>query len=122
DSLEQGESELALKLLTDKDAAAIGVLRHSCAHVMARAVMRLFPGVSLAFGPTLARGFYYDFDLEHKISEDDFPKIEAEMAKIIAEAEPFQRFVLDRAEARDMCDGMSQDLKVEHIDTGLADH
>ena len=52
-----------LKLLTDRDPEALGVLRHSCAHVMARAVMRLYPSVSLAFGPTLANGYYYDFDL-----------------------------------------------------------
>jgi hypothetical protein len=62
-----------LRLLTDRDAEALGVMRHSCAHVMARAVMRLYPGVSLAFGPTTGAGFYYDFDLEHKISEEDFP-------------------------------------------------
>ncbi|MCH5374773.1 MAG: TGS domain-containing protein, partial [Planctomycetes bacterium] len=50
-----------LKLLTDRDPEALGVLRHSCAHVMARAVMKLYPGVNLAFGPTLGNGFYYDF-------------------------------------------------------------
>ncbi|MFQ5730418.1 MAG: threonine--tRNA ligase [Planctomycetaceae bacterium] len=110
-----------LRLLTNRDPEALGVLRHSCAHVMARAVMRLFPGVSLAFGPTLSNGFYYDFDLPHHISEDDFPKIEAEMKTIVSEAEPFERFALDRDEALEFCDGLSQDLKVEHIRTGLAD-
>ena len=50
---------------------------------MARAVMRLFDGVQLAFGPTIDNGFYYDFDLPHKLSEEDFPAIEAEMAKIV---------------------------------------
>ena len=72
-----------LKLLTDRDAEALGVLRHSCAHVMARAVMRLFPKVNLAFGPTLANGFYYDIDCPHKISEEDFPRIEEEMRKSV---------------------------------------
>jgi threonyl-tRNA synthetase len=111
-----------LRLLTDRDANALGVLRHSCAHVMARAVMRLYPGVGLAFGPTLANGFYYDFDLEQKISEDDFPRIEEEMARIIEEAEPFERVSMPRGEAVQFCDGLHQDLKVEHIKTGLADH
>jgi len=111
-----------LKLLTDRDPAALGVLRHSCAHVMARAVMRLFPGVNLAFGPTLDNGFYYDFELEHHLSEDDFPAIEAEMKKIISEAEPFERFSLGRDEAVEFCDGMDQGLKVEHINSGLAEH
>lgn len=116
-----GDQPLPLKLLTSRDAEALGVLRHSAAHVMARAVMRLWKGVSLAFGPTTEGGFYYDFDLEHKISEDDFPAIEAEMKKIIKDKEPFERFILDRDEARKLCDDLNQDLKVEHIETGLSD-
>ena len=59
---------------------------------MARAVMRLFPGAQLAFGPTIENGFYYDIDSPTPIPEDDFPRIEAEMAKIVEEAEPFERF------------------------------
>jgi threonyl-tRNA synthetase len=111
-----------LRLLTDRDAEALGVIRHSCAHVMARAVMRLFPDVNLAFGPTLANGFYYDFDCPHKLSEEDFARIEEEMKRIVKDAEPFERFELDRKEAREFCDGLHQKLKVEHIDTGLAEH
>ena len=76
---------VSLKIFTNKNPEALAVLRHSCAHIMARAVMRLFEGVSLAFGPTLETGFYYDFDLEHPLSEDDFAAIEAEMKKIIKE-------------------------------------
>jgi threonyl-tRNA synthetase len=119
--LAAGDQPLSLKLLTARDAESLGVLRHSAAHVMARAVMRLYDGVSLAFGPTTEGGFYYDFDLPHKISEDDFPAIEAEMKVIIKEKEPFERFILDRQEARRLCEDLKQDLKVEHIDTGLAD-
>jgi len=111
-----------LKLLTEKDAAALAVLRHSTAHVMARAVMRLWPDVNLAFGPTTGHGFYYDFDLSHKISEEDFPKIEAEMAQIVKDAEPFERFSLGRDESVRFCGDLKQGLKVEHIQTGLADH
>ena len=117
----EGDGPLPLKLLTSRDDEALSVLRHSAAHVMARAVMRLFDGVSLAFGPTTEGGFYYDFDLPVTISEEDFPKIEAEMKKIVKEKEPFERFILDRDEARKLCDDLKQDLKVEHIDTGLAD-
>src|SRR5688500_15228231 len=61
-----------LRILTKRDAEALGVMRHSCAHVMARAVMRLFPDVQLAFGPTTGEGFYYDFAMPHKLSEEDF--------------------------------------------------
>ncbi len=113
---------IPLKLLTEKDPASLGVLRHSCAHLMARAVMRLFPGVSLAFGPTTGNGFYYDFDLERKLNEDDFPKIEAEMQRLVKEAEPFERFLLPRDKAVELCRDLKQTLKVEHISTGLADH
>ena len=111
-----------LKLVTARDAEALGVMRHSCAHVMARAVMRLFPGVGLAFGPTLGNGFYYDFDLQTPISEDDFPRIEAEMQKIVDAAEPFERFSMSRDESIQFCDDLKQELKVEHIRTGLAEH
>jgi len=119
--LSESSDPLALRLLTSRDVEALGVLRHSAAHVMARAVMRLYEGVSLAFGPTTEGGFYYDFDLPEKISEEDFPKIEAEMRRIIKEKEPFERFALERDEARQLCADLNQDLKVEHIDTGLAD-
>lgn len=115
-------SPVPLTLITDRDAAALDVLRHSSAHIMARAVMRLFDGVSLAFGPTINNGFYYDFDLKHKLSEDDFEAIEKEMAKIIKEGEPFEQFSLGRPEAIQLCADLNQSLKVEHIETGLADH
>lgn len=111
-----------LRLLTERDAEALSVMRHSAAHVMARAVMRLYPNTGLAFGPTLSHGFYYDFDLAERIREEDFPKIEAEMAKIIADAEPFERFEMPREEALGFCADLQQSLKVEHLKTGLADH
>ncbi len=111
-----------VQILTEKDPQALGLLRHSCAHLMARAVMRLFPGVELAFGPTTGHGFYYDMALSHQLSEDDFPRIEAEMAKLAAAAEPFERFLCGRDEAVALVEGMSQKLKAEHIRTGLADH
>ncbi len=111
-----------LKLITERDAEALGVMRHSCAHVMARAVMRLYPGVGLAFGPTTGQGFYYDVDLKTPISEEDFPRIEAEMQKIIDAAEPFDRFEATREEAIQLCSDLKQTLKTEHIRTGLAEH
>ena len=113
------EAEHPFQILTDKDPDALDVLRHSCAHVMARAVMRLFPGVELAFGPTVENGFYYDIDSTPPIREEDFPRIEAEMRKIVAQAEPFERFERPTAEARGLCADLGQTLKVEHIDDDL---
>ena len=113
---------VALQLLTTRDTEAAAVMRHSCAHIMARAVMRLYEGVGLAFGPVRGDTFYYDFDLATPISEDDFPKIEAEMKKIIKEAEPFERFTMSREESIQFCGDLKQEPKVEHIESGLADH
>ena len=121
--IENGESKDApveLRLLTSRDREALDVLRHSTAHIMARAIMRLFPGVRLAFGPTTANGFYYDVEVDGRsISEDDFPAIEAEMAKITKEAEPFERFMLPADQARTFVADLGQTLKVEHIDDEL---
>ncbi|MFZ1935799.1 MAG: threonine--tRNA ligase [Thermoguttaceae bacterium] len=112
------EGEVALRLITAKDPQALDLLRHSCAHVMARAIMRLFPGVQLAFGPTVADGFYYDFEMEHALSEEDFPKIEAEMARIVKEDEAFERVEMDRQAAIELCRDLRQALKVEHLEDG----
>jgi threonyl-tRNA synthetase len=91
---------IAFQILTPKDPEALEVLRHSCAHIMARAVMRLFPGVQLAFGPPIETGFYYDIDSPTPITEADFPRIEEEMRKIVADAEPFERFERSVEEGR----------------------
>ena len=110
-----------LKIITKKDPNALATMRHSCAHVMARAVMRLKKGVQLAFGPTIDGGFYYDFECEEPLTEEDFPAIEKEMAKIIELDEPFERIVRPREEAIQVCKDLKQEFKVEHISTGLAD-
>lgn len=74
-------------------------IRHSCAHVLANAILRIWPEAQFAAGPPVDQGFYYDVDLGHRISPEDFERIEKEMAAIIAEAQPFQREVITRDEA-----------------------
>ena len=74
-------------------------LRHSCAHVLAEAILRIWPEAQFAAGPPVEQGFYYDVDLPHRIAPEDFAQVEAEMAKIIAEDQPFERSVVSRAEA-----------------------
>jgi threonyl-tRNA synthetase len=113
---------VAMRILTARDAESLAVMRHSAAHVMARAVMRLHKSVQLAFGPTVEGGFYYDMALPRALTEDDFPAIEAEMKRIIAQDEPFERLEEPRENARAICAGLHQELKVEHLDTGLKDH
>ncbi len=114
------DGEIALRLLTKRDPEALRIMRHSCAHVMARAVMRLFDGVQLAFGPTTENGFYYDMKLPRSLGEDDFPAIEAEMAKIVKQNEPFERIEEPREKALELCRELGQEFKVEHISEGLA--
>ena len=74
-------------------------LRHSCSHVLATAVLRLFPDAKLDIGPPTDTGFYYDFDLEHKFTTDDLAKLEAEMRKIAGENQPFFRQEVSRDDA-----------------------
>ncbi len=74
-------------------------LRHSAAHVLATAIARIWPDAQFAGGPPVANGFYYDVDLKHRITPDDFEKIEAEMKKVVKENQPFEREVISRAEA-----------------------
>jgi len=115
------EGEVSVNLLKKDDPRSLEVMRHSCAHIMARAVMRLFEGVQLAYGPVTENGFYYDFGLEHSISEEDFPAIEAEMKKIVKENEAFERIEEPREKAVAICNDLKQELKVQHINERLND-
>src|SRR5512140_3839199 len=74
-------------------------LRHSCAHVMATAILRLWPDAQFAAGPPVENGFYYDVDLQHRISPEDFPAIEAEMKKEIKANHAFEKIVVSREQA-----------------------
>ena len=74
-------------------------LRHSCAHLMATAILKLWPQAQFAYGPPVENGFYYDFDLDHRITPEDFEKIEAEMKKLTKENQKFEKKIISRAEA-----------------------
>lgn len=89
------------KTLEERNQASdLERLRHSCAHVLAEAVCRLWPEAQLAGGPAVDNGFYYDVELDHKISTEDFAAIEAEMKKIVKENQTFQRTSVTRDQAR----------------------
>ncbi|MDX6520682.1 MAG: threonyl-tRNA synthetase, partial [Gaiellales bacterium] len=80
-----------VRILTDRDPEALAVLRHSTAHVMAEAVLHLWPDTKVAIGPAIADGFYYDFEFAEPISVDDLEKIEHEMRRILAADHRFER-------------------------------
>lgn len=90
------------------------IMRHSMAHIMAAAVQNLWPNVKLGVGPAVENGFYYDMDLgEVSLSEDDFARIEAEMHKIVAADEPFERLEMNIAEALSWAEQNDQPYKLE---------
>jgi len=79
-------------------------LRHSCAHVMATAILRIWPDAQFAYGPPIENGFYYDFEMKHRITPEDFEKIEAEMKKVAKENQKFDYRAISRDEAKAMAE------------------
>src|SRR5947209_13618263 len=71
--------------------AQLDVMRHSAAHVLAKAVQQLYPGSKLGIGPVIENGFYYDIDIPQRVGEEDLARLEARMREIIAADEPFER-------------------------------
>jgi len=103
-----------------KQTDPLYALRHSAAHVMAQAVRRLYPEVRLAIGPPIEDGFYYDVELPLALTDEDLPKIEAEMAKIIKENHPFTQRFMTKAEARKWCQDHREPYKLELVE-GIQD-
>ena len=92
----------AIEIVDPKHEDALGILRHSTAHLMAQAMKRLYPGIKFGVGPAIETGYYYDTDQEEQITEEDLPVIEAEMAKIVKENYPIERREVTRAEANEI--------------------
>ena len=109
------KEDVQLRLLTFEDGEGAEVYRHTSSHVLAQAVKRLFPGVKLGIGPAIRDGYYYDFDYKESFVPADLEKIEAEMAKIIKEDLPLERFELGREEAVNFFGKLGEDYKVELI-------
>jgi threonyl-tRNA synthetase len=107
----EGEVELVPK----DSPEGLDLLRHSVAHIMADAVVRLFKEVKLAIGPSIENGFYYDFDLPHKLTPEDLGRIEEEMARIVKEDAPFRRSELPKEEALRKAEAEGAVYKAEMI-------
>ncbi|MCG2713906.1 MAG: threonine--tRNA ligase [Candidatus Omnitrophica bacterium] len=99
----------------------LNTLRHSCSHVLAEAVKKLWPDTKLAIGPAIEDGFYYDFDKKEPFSDEDLLSIEQEMKKIIARDEPFVREEMNKAGALELFKSLKESYKIELIQ-GLADN
>ncbi|MCI8681578.1 MAG: threonine--tRNA ligase [Lachnospiraceae bacterium] len=109
------DRDCGLNLLTQKDSEGIRTVRHTCSHVLAEAVKRLFPQAKLAIGPSIDEGFYYDFEAE-PFSREDLDNLEKEMKKIIKEGKRLEKFTLPREEAIQLMKDKEEPYKVELIE------
>jgi threonyl-tRNA synthetase len=113
-----------IQILTTRDTTdpdALAVLRHSSAHLLAEAVRRLYPGVKVAIGPPIENGFYYDFEFPEPIREEDLERIEAEIARELAEGREWSREEISRDEAKARFEAEDEPYKVQLVDTAEGD-
>src|SRR3954470_12887332 len=116
--LDAALAEGPVEIVTAKDPDALWLIRHDAAHVLATAVMELYPGVKISIGPPIEDGFYYDFEFPEGVTvgEDDLERIEATMREHVAADEHFERTDLPVAEAIGRFEAEGQDYKVELIE------
>ncbi len=116
------EADCLLQLITAKDSeAALELVRHDCAHIMAEAVLELYPGTQVTIGPAIENGFYYDFHREEPFSTEDLATIEARMHEIVDRDEPIMRGVWTRDEAVAFYKEKNEPFKVELVESIPAD-
>ena len=108
-------NDAELAIVTDRDEDGLDVIRHSCAHLMAQAVQRLFPDAQVTIGPVIDDGFYYDFAYERPFTPEDLEQIEKVMGDIVKENLPVSREVMSRDEAVAMFEKMGEQYKVQII-------
>ena len=109
------ESDATLQILTPKDPEALEVYRHSAAHLLAAAVLELYPGTKLGIGPATETGFYYDFEREEPFTAEDLEKIEAKMRELQQRDLPYERRLVPKEEGLARYAAMGEDMKVELI-------
>ncbi len=110
------DRDAELAIVTPRDEAALELLRHDAAHVMAQAVQELYPGTQVTIGPAIEDGFYYDFAREEPFTPEDLEKIEARMHEIVKRDLPIQREVWEREEAKRVFGEIGERYKVEIIE------
>jgi len=110
------EDDAKVELITLRDDEGIDIFRHSSAHIMAQAIKRLWPDAKLAIGPSIKDGFYYDIDMEHRLTPEDLELIEKEMKKIIKDRITFERHEVSKEDAIKLFDKLNEDYKIELIE------
>ena len=110
------KGDVSLSIVTDRDDAAIEIIRHSTAHLLAQAVQQLFPGTQVTIGPTVEDGFYYDFASGHNFTLEDLDKIEVRMVELAADDLSVERIVAPRDKAIEIFRNMGEHYKVQIIE------
>ena len=111
------DTDVKLSIVTDRDTDGVEVIRHSCAHLMAQAVQRLFPDAQVTIGPVIENGFFYDFSFERPFTPEDLAAIETTMEEIVKEDLQVERSILSREEAVQLFEKMGEKYKVEIIES-----
>ena len=121
DTSYQISNDAELRIVTSRDDAALEILRHSTAHLLAQAVQQLFPGTQVTIGPTVEDGFYYDFASGHNFTPDDLERIELRMSELVKDDLPVSRIVYSRDKAVELFRNMGEHYKVQIIEELPAD-
>ena len=109
-----------LSIITSRDEEGLEILRHSCAHLIGHALKQLYPDAKMAIGPTIENGFYYDVDLEHRLTDTDLATLEARMLELAKKSYPVIKKTVSWQEARDTFEARGETYKIEIIDQNIA--
>ncbi|BFM06796.1 threonine--tRNA ligase [Halioxenophilus aromaticivorans] len=120
DAVDLISEDADLVIFTPKDEDGLEIIRHSCAHLLGHALKQMWPEAKMAIGPTIENGFYYDIDLEHKLTEDDVAALEARMKELAATKYQVVKKKVSWQEARDVFDAREEPYKTTILDENIA--
>ena len=111
--------DASLSIITSRDDEGLEILRHSCAHLIGHALKQLYPDAKMAIGPTIENGFYYDVDLEHRLTDADLDVLEKRMLELAKTSYPVVKKVVSWQEARDAFEARGESYKIEILDQNI---
>jgi len=114
------ENDASLSIITSRDDEGVEIIRHSCAHLVGHAIKQLWPDAKMAIGPTIENGFYYDVDLEHRLTEEDMAALEKRMLELAKTSYDVVKKKVSWQEARDVFEARGESYKIEILDQNVA--
>ena len=112
-------NDAAVSIITARDDEGLEILRHSCAHLIGHALKQLYPDAKMAIGPTIENGFYYDVELEHRLTDSDLEALEARMLELAKKSYPVIKKTVSWQEARDEFEARGETYKIEILDENI---